>query len=83
MKINLRVTYEGKEPKEVICNAKDLVQFEEKFNRSVAKFEEEFKLTDLLWLAWTSESRKGDTKKDFNSWLDDVEAVTPSETDPK
>lgn len=83
MRINLRVTYDGKQPKDVICNAKDLVAFEEKFSRSVAKFEDEFRLTDLLWLAWTSESRTNATKKEFNEWLDDVEAVTPSETDPK
>jgi hypothetical protein len=83
MKINLRLTYEGKEPKEVVCSARDLVAFEEKYDRSVAKFETEFKLTDLFYLAWHSETRQKETSKSFEDWLDTVEAVEASETSPK
>jgi hypothetical protein len=83
MKINLRVTYSGATPKEVTCSAKDLVAFEEKFNRSVAKLETEFRLTDLLFLAWHSEKRNNATKKEFDSWLDEVDSVDASEENPK
>lgn len=83
MKINLRVEFTSGESKEITCSAKDLVAFEDKFNRSVAKLESEFKFTDLVWLAWQSEQRRKETKKDFDSWLDDIESVVPSDTDPK
>jgi hypothetical protein len=83
MKINLRVTYSGATPKEVTCSAKDLVAFEERFDRSVARLQDEFKITDLLYLAWHSEKRTNATKKEFDSWLDDVDSVEVSDQDPK
>ena len=83
MKINLRLTYIDKEPKEIICSARDLVAFEEKYDRSVAKLESEFKLTDLFFLAWHSENRTSSTKKSFEDWLDTVEKVEASEESPK
>lgn len=83
MRLNLRVTYIGSTAKEVTCSAKDLVAFEEKFDRSVARLQEEFKVTDLFYLAWHSEKRTGATKKEFDSWLDDIELVEVSDKDPK
>jgi hypothetical protein len=83
MRINLRVEFTNSEVKEIVCSARDLVAFEDKFNRSVAKLESEFKLTDLLFLAWHSEHRRKETKKDFDAWLDDVEQIGVSENDPK
>ena len=69
--------------KEIVCSAKDLVAFEEKYDRSVAKLQDEFKITDLLFLAWHSEKRNNETKKDFDSWLDDIESVEVSDKSPK
>jgi len=83
MRINLRVELTDGNKKEVTCSAKDLVAFEEKYSRSVARFEQEMRLTDLLWLAWHSENRTKATGKDFDSWLDDVESIEPSDEDPK
>ena len=83
MKINLRLTYVDKEPKEIVCSARDLVAFEEKFNRSVAKLETEFRLTDLFFLSWHSETRTSSTKKSFEEWLDTVDKVEASDVDPK
>jgi hypothetical protein len=83
MKLNLRVTYEGSKPKEIICSARDLVAFEEKYDRSVARLQDEFKITDLLFLAWHSENRNNETKKDFDSWLDEIELVEVSDKSPK
>jgi hypothetical protein len=83
MKINLRVKYENQEPKEIVCSAGDLVAFEEKYDRSVAKLESEFRLTDLLFLSWHSEKRTKATDKEFSEWLDSVESVEPSELAPK
>ena len=83
MRINLRIALTTGESKEITCSAKDLVAFEEKYSRSVAKLESEFRLTDLLFLAWHSENRRKETKKDFDSWLDDIESVGVSDNDPK
>jgi len=83
MRISLRVELTDGTQKDVMCSAKDLVAFEEKFSRSVARFEQEMRLTDLLFLAWHSESRTKATGKDFDSWLDDVESITSSDEDPK
>jgi len=83
MKINLRIKYEDKEPKEIVCSAADLVAFEEKYDRSVAKLEKEFKVTDLLFLSWHSEKRTKATDKEFTEWLDTVENVEPSENTAK
>lgn len=83
MKINLRVEYNTGQAKEITCSAKDLVAFEDKYNRSVAKLEQEFKLTDLLWLAWHSENRRKETTKNFDQWLDEVETIVVSDEDPK
>jgi hypothetical protein len=83
MKLNLRLSYENGQAKEIVCSAKDLVAFEDKYNRSVAKFETEFRLTDLLWLAWQSEHRRKETTKQFESWLDEVDSIEVSENSPK
>jgi hypothetical protein len=68
MKMILRVELTDGSVEEVTC---------------VARFEQELKLTDLLFIAWHSLSRQKKTTKDFHNWLDDVEAIEPSETDPK
>lgn len=83
MRISLRVEFTDGTEKDVMCSAKDLVAFEEKFSRSVARFEQEMRLTDLLFLAWHSENRTKATAKDFDSWLDDVESIAASDDDPK
>jgi len=83
MRINLRIEYTSGQGKEITCSAKDLVAFEDKYNRSVAKLEQEFKLTDLLWLAWHSEQRRKETTKDFDNWLDEIDSIVVSDEDPK
>ena len=83
MKINLRVEFTNNKKTDVVCSAKDLVAFEDKYQRSIARLEQEMRLTDLLWIAWHSLNRQKITTKDFDSWLDDVESIAPSDDDPK
>ena len=83
MKINLRVTFNDESVEEVSATARDLVAFEDKYQRSVAKLQEEMKLTDLLFIAWNCLNRQKKTDKDFDSWLDEVESIEPSDEDPK
>ena len=63
MKINLRVTFNDETVEEVSATARDLVAFEDKFTKSVASLETDFRITDLLWLAWHWLERQGKTKR--------------------
>jgi len=83
MRINLRVTFEGDTTKDVVCNAADLVAFEDKFDISIASIGEDTRLSHLLFLAWHSEKRTNATKEVFDKWLEKVESVGDSESDPK
>lgn len=83
MKINLRVTYTNGEVKDVTATARDLVAFEDHFTRSISKLETDFRITDLLWLAWHWLNRTGSTNKTFDDWCDDIEAIDAGDDDPK
>jgi hypothetical protein len=82
LKISLRVDYLSGESKEITCSASDLVKFEDKFNLSISKLEDEMKFTHLLFLAWASESRTKQTDKDFDTWVELVSSVGAG-SDPK
>ena len=83
MKINLRVSFNDSTIEEVSATARDLVAFEDKFTKSVSSLESDFRITDLLWLAWHYLERKGKTKLAFEDWCDEVENIEASEQDPK
>lgn len=83
MKINLRIEFVTGESKEVTCSAPDLVKFEEKYDMSVAVLETQMRFTHLMFLAWTSESRRKETVKQFDAWCEDVASVEASAVDPK
>ncbi len=84
MRINLQITYANGTTKDVTCNAADLVAFEDKYNISSAKLGgQDSKLSWLLYLAWHSEKRTGATKDNFDKWLETIESVGGSDTDPK
>jgi hypothetical protein len=76
VKIALRVIYT--DGKSADCDAvfADFVGFERTWQRSVAKFESEVRLTDLAWLAWSAETRAKNTALKFDpEWISTVEAV--------
>ena len=83
MKINLQLTYDNSEAKEIVCNAADMVAFEDKFNVSIASLTNEPKMSYMLYLAWHSEKRSGGTKDSFEKWLETVDMVGASNSDPK
>jgi hypothetical protein len=83
MKINLRILFLDGNAKEITCSASDLVKFEDKFNISVSKIQDEVRITHLLFLAWASEFRNKATGLDFEAWTNTVESVGASEIDPK
>lgn len=74
MKMHLRVKYDDGSTADATVSAVDLVAFESKFSKSVAKFQENMMLTDIYWLAWHSLQRKDKSIGDFEKWL---EATNP------
>jgi hypothetical protein len=76
MKIALKVTFNNGEQVKADAVFADFVAFERTWNRSIAKLEEELRLTDIAWLAWHSEKRRGRTQEAFDPiWLNNVETV--------
>lgn len=83
MKINLRILFADGTSRDITCTASDIVKFEDKFNISVSRLQDDVKVTYLLFLAWASEARRKVTALDFDAWIDTVESVGASESDPK
>jgi hypothetical protein len=80
MQINLRTTYADGTSKDLTAIAVDLVAFETKFDLSVARLEQNIKLTHLFFLAYNIEKRNGATAEEFEKWLESVvsiEAIAP------
>lgn len=76
MKIALRVKYLNGETKDCDAVFADFVAFERAWQRSVARFESEIRLTDLAWLAWSAETRSKSTTLKFDpEWIATVEMV--------
>jgi len=92
MKIGMTVAFTDGTKKDVEAVFADFVAFERTWNRSVTKFEQELRLTDLAWLAWHSEKRRKQTDATFDpDWTSTVseielrvddEVPVPLEKDP-
>jgi hypothetical protein len=83
MKINLQLTFDNGNTKDIVCNAADMVAFEDKYNVSISSLTQSPKMSYMLFLAWHSEKRTGGTKDAFEKWLESVEMVGASASDPK
>jgi hypothetical protein len=83
MKINLRVTFNDKSVEEVSATARDIVAFEDKFNKSITSLSTNFFVTDMLWVAWHWLQRQDKTKMTFDEWCDEVDEIEASDKDPK
>lgn len=80
MRIDLQLTYTDGTIKAVSATAADLVAFETKFDLSIARLEQNVKLTHLLFLAWNVERRTGQTSLEFEPWVDTVEGIEAQDT---
>ena len=75
MRINMKVAMLDGSAVDVSASTADLVAFEREWDRSVARFSDDFRLTDFCWLAWHACKRTGKTTADFNAWLELVDEV--------
>ena len=81
MKIEMTVTFHDGTTEEVDAVFADFVGFERTWQRSVAKFEQELRLTDLAWLAWSALTHRNKTKLKFDpDWIATVANVGLRET---
>jgi hypothetical protein len=80
MKITLKVIYNNGQQVKADAVFADFVAFERTWNRSIAKLEDDLRLTDIAWLAWHSEKRRGKTQDAFDPlWLNTIENVEIAE----
>lgn len=82
MKINLQITFNTGETKEIVANAADMVAFEDKYSTSVSTLSTDPRMSYMFFLAWHSQKRTGETKDSFEKWLDTIEMVGAG-ADPK
>ena len=76
MKIEMTVTFIDGTKEDIDAVFADFVGFERTWQRSVAKFEQELRLTDLAWLAWSALTHRNKTKLKFDpDWIALVENV--------
>jgi hypothetical protein len=79
MQINLQVTYSDGTTKAITAIAPDVVAFEAFFDLSIARLEQNIRLTHVLYLAWHCEKRTKATGAEFDEWLNTVANVELSE----
>jgi len=79
MRMKLSVTYSDGSGAEAVISAPDFVAFEREFDRSVARFESEIKLTDICWLAWHRINRTQPIG-DFDTWLEKLDSIEITDT---
>lgn len=76
MKIAMTVTYVDGTKEDVDARFADFVGFERTWQRSITRFEQELRLTDLAWLAWSGLTRLRKTALKFDpDWIATVDEV--------
>jgi hypothetical protein len=73
--INLRIEFIDGSSAEVTAIAADLIAFESKFDLSVARLQNEIRLTHLFFLAYNVQKRTGVTTDEFEKWVESVSMV--------
>jgi hypothetical protein len=79
--INLHIDFLDGKGEDVTAIAADLIAFESHFDLSVARLQQEIRLTHLFFLAWHVLKRENKTKETFEKWVESVSIV--SEASPK
>jgi hypothetical protein len=84
MKIALKVVFNDGTSQDCDAVFADFVSFERTWTRSVAKLEQDLRITDLAWLCWHSLTRTRKTALKFDpDWINTVETVEIREEEPQ
>jgi hypothetical protein len=73
--INLLIKFVDGESREVTAIVSDLMAFEDKFDKSVADFAKGVRLSWLVFISWTAETRTKATSLEFEAYADTISAV--------
>lgn len=73
--INLRITFSDGTTREVTCIVVDVMKFEEHFDKSVADFQRDIKLSWLIYLAWVAEIRTKVTTLEFEAYAETISGI--------
>jgi hypothetical protein len=74
--INLRIEFIDGSTAEVTAIAADLIAFEARFDLSVARLQNEIRLTHLFFLAYNVQKRTGVVTDEFEKWVESVSMVS-------
>jgi hypothetical protein len=74
--LNLDIAFLDGTSAEVLAVASDFVRWEAKYDLSVARFNQDMKLTHLMFLGWSVLKRTKQTEVEFEEWVDLVQGVT-------
>ena len=77
--IALTISFLDGTTKTVEAVASDLIAFESHFDLSIATLDKNIRLTHLFYLAWHAAKRTGETKDDFEKWIESVSAVAQAD----
>jgi hypothetical protein len=69
--------------KTVIAVAADLVAFEEKFDKSVSALTNDPRITHLFFICWHVLKRTGESKIEFEKWMETVSGVVVGDDEKK
>lgn len=75
MNLNLLTKYLDGSSADLTTSPADIVAFESKFDMSVAKLQDNIRLTHIFFLAWHIAHRTKATALAFDAWLETVETV--------
>lgn len=82
MRMPLTVEYTNGTTEEVEAVFADFIGFERVWGRTMMKFGDEMRFTDLAWLAWSALTHRGLTRLKFDpDWIATVEMVTSIDKD--
>ena len=82
MRVPLVIEYKDGTTEEVEAVFADFIGFERVWNRTMMKFKDEIRLTDLAWLAWSALTHRGLTRLKFDpEWIATVEMVSSPDVD--
>ena len=77
--ITINLTFADGTTATAVASAPDFVAFETRFDKSVQSFASDVRLEHMLFIAWNASKRKGETKLEFDEWLETVENIEVEE----
>lgn len=77
MQIAMKVEFADGSEAAVTAKASDLIAFERHFDKSMIAFGDpkSGRIEHVLWLAWHTLTKAGQTTLDFDTWIDSVESI--------